>query len=107
MGGNRSRARKWYRGDQDLEVKTESQSLMIESGKPGCINHLHRLGIYHLRKPVDHDEERIVARVLLIGKHRQSRLSRDSCEPANDDENQIITGALSICRYGYPSQIHR
>ena len=42
-------------GRQNLEVKAESQSLTIESGKPGCINLLRRLG--NFRKPVDNDKE--------------------------------------------------
>ena len=29
VGGNRSRAQKWYLGDQNLGVKTESQSLTV------------------------------------------------------------------------------
>ena len=87
---------KRYRGDQDLEVETESQSLTIKSRKPGCINHLCRLGMYHLRKPVDNDEERIVARVLPIDRHRESRLSRDSCEPADDDELVSFPLATSL-----------
>ena len=43
--------------------------------KPGCIDHLCRLGMYHLHKPVDNDKDRIVARVLPNDKHRQFRPS--------------------------------
>ena len=52
--------------------------------------------MYHLRKPVDDDEGRIVARVLSPVRHRQFRLSRDSHEPADDDENHIITRILPM-----------
>ena len=34
--------------------------------------------MYHLRKPVDDEKDRIVACVLSIGRHRQSRPSRFS-----------------------------
>ena len=43
--------------------------------KSGCINHLRRLGMYHLRKPVDDGEDQILTGALPIGKHRQSRPS--------------------------------
>ena len=43
--------------------------------KPGCIDHLRRLGMYHLRKPVDDGEDQILTGALPIGKHRQSRPS--------------------------------
>ena len=72
IGGDRSRTWKWYQKNQNLEVKTESRSLIIESGrpwwavldykvykdlrKPGCIDHLCRLVVYYFRKPTDDDE---------------------------------------------------
>ena len=112
IGGDRSQTWKWYQKNQNLEVKTESRSLIIELGrpwwavsdykvyknlrKPGCIDHLRRLGMYHLCKPVDDDEDRIVGRVLPISRHRQSRTSRDSCQPADDNKDQIVTGKLPI-----------
>ena len=53
------------------------------------------LGMYHLYKPVDNDEDRIVACVRPIGRHKQSHSSHNWCKPANNEENQIITGAFS------------
>ena len=43
--------------------------------KPRCIDHLRRLRMYHLRKPVDDGEDQILTDALPIGKHRQSRPS--------------------------------
>ena len=85
MGGNRSQARKWYRGDQNLEVKTESQSLTIGSGKPGCINcYLHRLVVYHFRKPTDDDENRIVTGALPTMSRYWERLQVSIVFPGNE-----------------------
>ena len=50
--------------------------------KPGYIDHLRQLGMYNLRSPVNDDNDQIVARVLPIGRHRQSRPSCDLC-PSN------------------------
>ena len=43
--------------------------------KFGCIDHLRRLRMYHLRKPVNDGEDQILTGALPIGKHRQSRPS--------------------------------
>ena len=51
--------------------------------------------MYHLCKPVDDNEDRIVARVLSNGRHKQTCPSRYWCKVADDDEDQIINGALS------------
>ena len=55
--------------------------------------------MYHLCKPVDDNEGRIITCVFLIGKHRQSYTSCDLCKPANDNEDHIVTGKLPISRY--------
>ena len=52
--------------------------------------------MYHLCKPVDNDEGRIVALVLSRVRHKQFRLSRDLYEPVDDDENYIITRILPM-----------
>ena len=52
--------------------------------------------MYHSCKPIDDDKNRIVARILLIGRHRQFRMSRDLCKSADDNENPIVTGVLPI-----------
>ena len=68
VGGNCSWARKRYWGDQNLEMKTKSQSTIQSRRswctvsdskiyknlhKLGCIDYLRRFGIYHLRKPIN------------------------------------------------------
>ena len=52
--------------------------------KPGYIYHLRLLGMYHLRKSVDNEEDQIITGFLPIGRHRQSRPSRDLC-PIDSD----------------------
>ena len=47
--------------------------------KPGCIDHLRLLGMYHLCKSVDDEEDQIITGVVSNGRHRQSRPSCDLC----------------------------
>ena len=63
--------------------------------------------MYHVCKPVDNNKKRIVICVLPINKYGQSHLNYDLYELANDNKNRIITGAFSIYKYGYLSQIYQ
>ena len=91
VGGNRSRARKWYRGRQNLEVKAESQSLTIESGKPRCINCYLRLVVYHFRKPTDDDGNRIVTGALPTMSRYREQLQVSIVFPGNEFSSFLDT----------------
>ena len=75
-------------GDQNLEVKTESQSLAIESGKPGCWT---TRSIKTFASPG-------ASIVICTGSYCTSH------QLADNDEDRIVTAVLSIREYGNPSQ---
>ena len=112
--------RQQHRENQDFEVTIEPWNT-IESRrpwwavsdckvykdlcKPGCIDYLCRLGMYHLCKPVDNHKDWILTSVFLAEISYLAGLWLVSFQLVDiGNPAQVMTGVFPIGRYDNPSQ---